>query len=107
MFVFDANVPIIKHLAANNRFWAKKHSPSICTLLRCKEPIIYRATAQWFASVDGFREAALMLLPMKLNGFLPGVSPVFTIWSPIAMTGVFHANAYGAYQFCFLLQGLR
>jgi isoleucyl-tRNA synthetase len=26
---------------------------------RCKNPIIYRATEQWFASVDGFRDAAL------------------------------------------------
>ena len=26
---------------------------------RCKDPIIFRATEQWFASVDGFREEAL------------------------------------------------
>ena len=26
---------------------------------RCKNPIIFRATAQWFASVDGFREKTL------------------------------------------------
>jgi len=26
---------------------------------RCKKPIIFRATEQWFASVDGFREKAL------------------------------------------------
>lgn len=26
---------------------------------RCKNPIVFRATEQWFASVDGFREAAL------------------------------------------------
>jgi isoleucyl-tRNA synthetase len=26
---------------------------------RCKKPIIYRATDQWFASVDGFRQTAL------------------------------------------------
>ncbi len=25
---------------------------------RCKKPIIFRATEQWFASVDGFRQAA-------------------------------------------------
>ena len=60
MFVFDANVPIIKHLAHNNRLLGKesiRHQYAHCW--RCKEPIIYRATAQWFASVDGFREAAL------------------------------------------------
>ncbi len=26
---------------------------------RCKDPIIFRATEQWFASIDGFREQAL------------------------------------------------
>lgn len=26
---------------------------------RCKSPIVFRATEQWFASIDGFREAAL------------------------------------------------
>ena len=26
---------------------------------RCKEPVIFRATAQWFASVEGFRKEAL------------------------------------------------
>ncbi|HHV44600.1 MAG TPA: isoleucine--tRNA ligase [Firmicutes bacterium] len=26
---------------------------------RCKEPVIFRATEQWFASIDGFREDAL------------------------------------------------
>jgi isoleucyl-tRNA synthetase len=26
---------------------------------RCKNPILFRATEQWFASIDGFREAAL------------------------------------------------
>jgi len=26
---------------------------------RCKEPILFRATEQWFASIDGFREGAL------------------------------------------------
>jgi isoleucyl-tRNA synthetase len=26
---------------------------------RCKHPILYRATEQWFASIDGFRKAAL------------------------------------------------
>ncbi len=26
---------------------------------RCKEPVLYRATEQWFASIDGFRNATL------------------------------------------------
>lgn len=60
MFVFDANVPIIKYLAGLNRLLGKeniRHQYAHCW--RCKNPIIYRATEQWFASVDGFREEAL------------------------------------------------
>lgn len=60
MFVFDANVPIIKYLAGLNRLFDKeniRHQYAHCW--RCKNPIIYRATEQWFASVDGFREEAL------------------------------------------------
>lgn len=60
MFVFDANVPIIKYLAELNRLFGKeniRHQYAHCW--RCKNPIIYRATEQWFASVDGFREEAL------------------------------------------------
>lgn len=34
-----------------------KHSYPHCW--RCKNPIIFRATEQWFASIDGFREKAL------------------------------------------------
>ena len=29
---------------------------------RCKEPVIYRATEQWFASIDGFRQEALQAI---------------------------------------------
>ena len=60
MFVFDANVPIIKYLAGLNRLFGKeniRHQYAHCW--RCKNPIIYRATEQSFASVDGFREEAL------------------------------------------------
>ena len=60
LFVFDANVPILKYLAELGFLLGKKnihHQYDHCW--RCKTPIIYRATEQWFASVDGFREAAL------------------------------------------------
>lgn len=60
MFVHDANVPIIKDLAAAGKLFANgniRHQYAHCW--RCKNPIIYRATEQWFASVDGFRDEAL------------------------------------------------
>ncbi|XEQ92977.1 Isoleucine--tRNA ligase [Sporomusa carbonis] len=58
--VTDANVPVIKELAALGLLLGKssiKHQYAHCW--RCKNPIIYRATEQWFASVDGFRTEAL------------------------------------------------
>lgn len=60
MLVHDANVPIIKDLAASGKLLGNgsiRHQYAHCW--RCKNPIIYRATEQWFASVDGFRDAAL------------------------------------------------
>jgi len=60
MNVFDANIPVLKHLASINALLGKetiRHQYAHCW--RCKEPIIYRATEQWFASVDGFRDEAL------------------------------------------------
>lgn len=58
--VNDANVPIIKALAGANALLGKgsiRHQYAHCW--RCKNPIIYRSTEQWFASVDGFRDQAL------------------------------------------------
>lgn len=60
MLVGDANVPVIKELAAHDRLLGKgtiRHQYAHCW--RCKNPIIYRATEQWFASVEGFRKEAL------------------------------------------------
>ena len=60
MFVFDANIPILKYLAELGVLLGKKnihHQYAHCW--RCKQPIIYRATEQWFASIDGFRKQAL------------------------------------------------
>lgn len=60
LLVHDANVPVIKELAERGLLLGKsslKHQYAHCW--RCKSPIIYRATEQWFASVDGFRDEAL------------------------------------------------
>ena len=59
-FVFDSNGLVIKHLAEQNAILGKKtihHQYAHCW--RCKNPIIFRASEQWFASVDGFRDEAL------------------------------------------------
>lgn len=60
MFYLKANPMIIEmlsqsgHLVHHSLF---THAYPHCW--RTKTPLIYRATKQWFASVDGFREAAL------------------------------------------------
>ncbi|MEA1959957.1 MAG: isoleucine--tRNA ligase [Bacillota bacterium] len=60
LFVNDANETIIKELQDRKVLLKKEdyaHQYPFCW--RCKNPIIYRATDQWFASIDGFRDTAL------------------------------------------------
>ncbi|NLY56233.1 MAG: isoleucine--tRNA ligase [Firmicutes bacterium] len=47
----------LKALGALLKFGFVQHQFPHCW--RCKEPIVFRATEQWFASVEGFREEAL------------------------------------------------
>lgn len=58
--IHDAEVPVIKILAHNHMLLGKStlhHQYAHCW--RCKNPVIYRATEQWFSSVDGYRQEAL------------------------------------------------
>ncbi|MBO5004029.1 MAG: isoleucine--tRNA ligase, partial [Clostridia bacterium] len=60
MYYAKSDKEIIKWLDEHNFLLAKQeinHSYPHCW--RCKHPVIYRATSQWFASVDGFRKGAL------------------------------------------------
>ncbi|MEG0872917.1 MAG: isoleucine--tRNA ligase [Clostridia bacterium] len=60
MYYLKANKAIIEFLNENKLLFAKKeleHPYPHCW--RCKKPIIYRATTQWFVSLDGFRQKAL------------------------------------------------
>ena len=53
----DANVKILEYLRENGYLLSDEeivHSYPHCW--RCKHPIIYRATEQWFASVDAIKE---------------------------------------------------
>ena len=58
MFVFDANIPILKYLSELGM---------LLHCWRCKNPIIYRATEQWFASIDGFRDDALAAIANEVK----------------------------------------
>ena len=60
LFYAKSNGAIIEWLEENNYLLSKEdinHSYPHCW--RCKNPIIFRATNQWFASVEGFRKEAL------------------------------------------------
>ena len=56
----EANVEIAKLLEENGLMFAKEdviHQYPHCW--RCKNPVLFRATEQWFCSIDGFKDAAL------------------------------------------------
>lgn len=62
IYVEDANAPIIEHLKASGALVASKsiaHSYPHCW--RCKKPIVFRSTEQWFVSMEreGLRANAL------------------------------------------------
>ncbi|MGI5881341.1 MAG: isoleucine--tRNA ligase [Syntrophomonadaceae bacterium] len=60
LLVHDANKDIIAELEKRNLLLKAsriEHQYPYCW--RCKHPIIYRATEQWFASIEGFRQDAL------------------------------------------------
>ena len=58
--IWEAEGPVISTLAHEGRLLGKKslhHQYAHCW--RCKQPVIYRATDQWFASINDFRDNAL------------------------------------------------
>lgn len=60
MYYAKANNAIIEFLTeSKDLFAAKKLEHPYPHCWRCKKPVIYRATTQWFASIDGFRQKAL------------------------------------------------
>jgi isoleucyl-tRNA synthetase len=63
LYVHKANDAVIEELTQRNMLLKSsriEHQYAHCW--RCKNPIIYRATEQWFASIDGFRENALQAI---------------------------------------------
>lgn len=63
MFYEDANRAIIEELKNRRMLLHEEeiiHQYPHCW--RCKQPVLYRATEQWFASIDGFRQQALQAI---------------------------------------------
>jgi isoleucyl-tRNA synthetase len=60
LYVHKANHNIIEELENKGMLLkASNYSHQYPHCWRCKHPIVYRATNQWFASIDGFREQTL------------------------------------------------
>lgn len=60
LFYAKANQEIINELIERKALvYTEKIRHQYPHCWRCKKPVIFRATEQWFASVDGFREEAL------------------------------------------------
>ncbi|MGB9885560.1 MAG: isoleucine--tRNA ligase [Moorellales bacterium] len=59
-FYEEANPAIVDHLARTGRLlYANRIEHQYPHCWRCKKPVLFRATEQWFASVEGFRKQAL------------------------------------------------
>jgi isoleucyl-tRNA synthetase len=66
---------------------------------RTKKPTIFRATSQWFASVEGFRDDALAASGRhRVYSLLPALSACAR-WSPAETTGASRGNGRGACPF--------
>lgn len=66
--IHEAEVPILKIVAHNGALLHKgslRHQYAHCW--RCKNPVIYRATEQWFSSVDGYRKEALDVIDNQVQ----------------------------------------
>ena len=62
MDISSGSIEIIKYLKKNNLLFASKnikHKYPHCW--RCKNPVLFRATKQWFCSVDMFKEKAMSI----------------------------------------------
>ena len=67
----DANKAIAKKLdSTGNLFAIKKIIHQYPHCWRCKSPILFRATEQWFCSVDDFKEDAVKAI--KEVNWIPG-----------------------------------
>lgn len=67
----QANKPIAEHLEKIGALFALKkiiHQYPHCW--RCKKPVLFRATDQWFCSVDDFKDAAIEAI--KTVKWIPG-----------------------------------
>ncbi|SQJ27841.1 isoleucyl-tRNA synthetase [Salmonella enterica subsp. enterica] len=98
--VFKANdivIELLKEKGALLHVEKMQHSYPCCW--RHKTPIIFRATPQWFVSMDkeGLRQQSLKEIK-AFSGSRTGVRRVLNQWSLTVLTGVSHVSVPGAYR---------
>jgi isoleucyl-tRNA synthetase len=73
--VWEANTPIIEHLQAEGRLPATSEYPhSYPHCWRCKKPVIFRATPQWFLNVEYNNLRTRALEAIQKTAWLPASS---------------------------------
>ncbi len=94
--VFKANDIIVNMLRDSGALLhveKLQHSYPCCW--RHKSPIIFRATPQWFVSMDQKGLRAQSLKEIKGVQWIPGLGPrVSNPWSLTALTGVFRVSVH-------------
>ncbi len=95
----EANKPIAEHLEKLGALFALKkikHQYPHCW--RCHKPIIFRATSQWFCSVDDFKDAAVKAAE-DVKCIPSGARTDFNQWLLSVPIGVFPVRENGAFRF--------
>lgn len=96
-----ANPQIIEWLRERGTLVAEKkllHSYPHCW--RCHEPVIFRATDQWFVSMERMACVRMLSMPLRTrwNGCPHGQRTASVLWWPIAPIGVSRVSARGVYR---------
>lgn len=95
----EANKKIAVYLNENGYLFALKkiiHQYPHCW--RCKTPILFRATDQWFCSVEDFKDKACEAID-SVKWILLGVMTELQIWLRREKTGVFPVRENGVFRF--------
>jgi isoleucyl-tRNA synthetase len=72
LFIFDANAKIVEDLRASGALWhAHEYEHSYPHCWRCHNPVIFRATAQWFIAMDQNRLRARAMEAVDGVAYVP------------------------------------
>ena len=105
--VWDANKVILEHIKESGHLMGVQHiTHQYPHCWRCHHPIIFRATEQWFCSIDAFKEDVYKAID-SVHWQPPGVMTAWRAWFATAVTGASAVSASGACHPGILLQEVR